>query len=59
MSEVIPRWGMPEVNFLETDPEEILNSIISLYEKNTGRTLAQSDPVRLFLYIISSFIIQL
>lgn len=33
MSEIIPRWGMPEVDFLETEPEKILESIISLYEE--------------------------
>lgn len=59
MSEIIPRWGMPEVDFLETDPEKILESIISLYEEKTGRTLAQADPVRLFLNTIAAVIIQL
>ena len=39
MSEVIPRWGMPEVNFVESDPERVLRSLIAGYEKVTGRTL--------------------
>ncbi len=59
MSEVIPRWGMPEVNFLETDPEKITTEIINAYETASGRSLAEGDPVRLFLLTIADIIIQL
>lgn len=44
MSEVIPRWGMPEVNFVESDPERVLRSLIAGYEKVTGRTLQPGHP---------------
>lgn len=59
MSETIPRWGMPEVNFLETDPESIKSQIIKAYETASGRSLASGDPVRLFLLTIAAVIIQL
>lgn len=59
MSENIPRWGMPEVNFLETDPEKIKTEIIKAYETASGRSLASGDPVRLFLLTIAAVIIQL
>ena len=59
MSEVLPRWNLPEVNFLETDPEKIKSEIITGYEKASGSTLAAGDPRRLFLLTIASDIIQL
>lgn len=59
MSETIPRWGMPEVNFLETDSESIKSEIIKAYETASGRSLASGDPVRLFLLTIAAVIIQL
>lgn len=59
MPETLPRWGMPDVNFIETDPEKIKSDIINRYETATGRTLSAGDPVRLFLLTIASEIIQL
>lgn len=59
MSETLPRWGQPEVNFLEIDPEKVKSSIITDYEKAAGRSLAQGDPIRLFLLTLASEIIQL
>lgn len=29
MPETLPRWGMPDVNFIETDPEKIKSDLIS------------------------------
>ena len=49
MSETLPRFGLPELNFLEVDATKTSNEIISTYERLSGRTLAQGDPVRLFL----------
>ncbi len=59
MSETIPRWNMPEVDFLETDPDAVKSEIIAAYESATGRTLAQSDPVRLFVLVMAAVVIQL
>ena len=56
--EVIPRWGLPDIDFLETDPAAVEASIISGYEQASGRTLAAGDPVRIFLLSIAAVIIQ-
>lgn len=58
MAEVLPRWGLPEVNFLETDAETIKAEIITGYEQASGRTLAAGDPVRLYLLSLATVIIQ-
>ena len=46
MPETLPRWGMPDVNFIETDPEKIKSDIINRYETAAGRTLSAGDPVQ-------------
>lgn len=56
--EVLPRWGLPAVEFVETDPATIQSEIITGYEKAAGRTLAVGDPIRLFLLSIADVIIQ-
>lgn len=58
MSETLPRWGLPAVEFLETDAGAIQAEIITNYEAVSGRTLAAGDPVRLFLLGIADIIIQ-
>lgn len=58
MNETIPRWGLPDVEFLETDAETIKAEILIGYEQASGRTLAAGDPVRLFLLSLASIIIQ-
>lgn len=58
MDETIPRWGLPNVEFLETDAETIKAEILTGYEQASGRTLAAGDPVRLFLLSLASIIIQ-
>lgn len=58
MAETIPRWGLPEVNFLETDAETIRSQIITVFEQASGDTLAAGDPRRLFLLSIADVIIQ-
>jgi phage-related baseplate assembly protein len=57
--ETFPRWGLQEVNFLETDANKIKSEIILHYENASGRTLADGDPVRLFLLAIADIIISL
>ena len=59
MSEKLPRWELPDVDFLETDPDQIKSAIINRYEVASGRSLASGDPVRLFLLTIAAEIIQL
>lgn len=59
MSETLPRWSLPEVSFMETDPSAIESGLIAGYEEISGRTLADSDPVRLFLLSIAEAVIQL
>lgn len=59
MSENFPRWGLPDVNFVETEPDQIRASIINRYETASGRSLAMGDPIRLFLLTIAAEIIQL
>lgn len=58
MAETIPRWGLPEVNFLETDAETIRSQIITGFEQASCDTLAAGDPRRLFLLSIADVIIQ-
>lgn len=58
MAETIPRWGLPEVSFLETDSEIIKAEILTGYEAASGRSLAAGDPVRLYLLSLASIIIQ-
>ena len=58
MAETIPRWHLPEVEFLETDAETIKAEIITGYEQASGRALAAGDPVRLYLLSLATVIIQ-
>lgn len=58
MAETLPRWGLPEVNFVETDPETIRAEIITGYEEAAGRSLAVGDPIYIFLLSLADRIIQ-
>ena len=58
MAENLPRWELPEVSFVNTDPEEIKAEIVGGYEAAAGRTLATADPIRLFLLSVAAIIIQ-
>ena len=42
------------ISFAETDAETVKTEIIKKYEETSGRTLAQGDPIRLFLLTIAS-----
>lgn len=48
----------PEIKFVDTDTETLVNSLITSYEKITGRTLYPADPARLFILWIADIIIQ-
>lgn len=57
-SEILPRWGLQEVNFLETDADKVKAEVFSTYESVTGRTLATADPHRLDLLGVAALTIQ-
>jgi phage-related baseplate assembly protein len=50
--------SLPAVTFATLDPTTVQSTIITTYEDLTDRTLAQADPVRLFLLAIAEIIIQ-
>lgn len=49
---------LPDITFAESNPDVIETSVIEIYESLTGRTLAQADPVRLFLLSLAALIVQ-
>lgn len=49
---------LADINFAGKDPDTITEEVISRYELLTGRSLARSDPVRLFLNAIILELIQ-
>lgn len=48
----------PDISFVETDTETIVNALIQSYEKFTGRTLYPADPARIFILWVADIIIQ-
>lgn len=58
MSETLPRWNLPNVNFVDTDPGAVQAAMFSAYTAITGRTLSPGDPIRLFILTIAEIIIQ-
>lgn len=48
----------PNISFVETDTEKLVNSLIQSYEMFTGRTLYPADPARLFILWIADIIVQ-
>ncbi|MBR1953277.1 MAG: baseplate J/gp47 family protein [Lentisphaeria bacterium] len=52
------RFGLPDVDYVEVDPNKIKADIIAKYEAASGRVLADGDPVRLLLLSIASLFIQ-
>lgn len=49
--------NLPDITFAERSPTTILSNIVSLYESLDGRTLAEADPIRLFLSTLASIIV--
>lgn len=47
---------LPEINFLETDAQQLSNEIISTYENAEGRKLALADPLRIIFLSLASVI---
>lgn len=50
--------NLPSISFTDTDAGNIEASVITMYEAIAGRTLADSDPIRLFLQSVTAIIIQ-
>lgn len=50
--------NLPEVEFVDTDTEKLVNKLIAGYEKITGRTLYKADPVRAFILWLADVIVQ-
>lgn len=48
----------PNISFVDTDTETLVNGLINSYEMFTGRTLYPADPTRLFILWIADIIIQ-
>ena len=48
----------PDISFVETDTEALVNDLIQSYEMFTGQTLYPADPARLFILWIADIIIQ-
>lgn len=49
--------NLPDISFADCDEETVKKELIDQYENVSGRTLASSDPVRLFLLAIANVII--
>lgn len=50
--------NIPAVSFSSFDVEEVRDNLFKLYIATTGRSLAQADPVRLFLLTIAAVLVQ-
>lgn len=48
----------PNISFVDTDTDTLVNALIRSYERFTGRTLYPADPARLFILWIADIIIQ-
>ena len=48
----------PNISFVDTDTETLVNALVRSYERFTGRTLYPADPARLFILWIADIIIQ-
>lgn len=48
----------PDIHFVETDTNTVVNALIQSYEAFTGRTLYPADPARLFILWVADIIIQ-
>lgn len=49
---------LPDVSFVETNPQQIIENIIGGYEQSAGYALADADPRRLYLLSLAYIIIQ-
>ncbi|MBG6243520.1 MAG: baseplate J/gp47 family protein [Candidatus Symbiopectobacterium sp. Dall1.0] len=54
----LPRGGLPDITFADSDPSQIVTRVIRGFEVITGETLAPADPRRLFILSLCSMIVQ-
>lgn len=52
------RFNLPEINFLEKDPEAIERDILFYIEEATGMTFSNADPRRKFIQALVPYIVQ-
>ena len=48
----------PDIHFVDTDTETLVNELIRSYEEYSGRTLYPADPMRLVILWMASAMIQ-
>lgn len=48
----------PDISFVDTDTDTLVNALIASYEAFTGRTLYPADPARLFILWVADIIVQ-
>lgn len=49
--------NLPNIEFADYDEETVKNELIKQYEEISGRTLADGDPIRIFLLSIANMLI--
>ena len=55
----MPRFNLPDVDFIQTDATKLEERLLKLFEEQTGRSLAQGDPIRLFILTVANAFAQL
>lgn len=50
--------NLPDIDFIDTDTETLVNKLIAEYEKSMGCTLYPADPARAFILWVASVIVQ-
>ncbi|QGQ95876.1 baseplate J/gp47 family protein [Paenibacillus psychroresistens] len=50
--------SLPDIQFIDTNPDTIRDSVIAVYEAIAEKKLYPGDPVRLFLLSVSNIIVQ-
>jgi len=50
--------NFPDINFVDTDAERLINALVQGYEHITGDTLFPADPRRIFILWIAKIMIQ-
>ena len=59
MPELINSAELADIEFVDTDTQKLVNTLIQGYEHLTKRTLSPADPVRLFILWVADIMIQL
>ena len=49
---------MPDIQYIDTDPEKLINLLITGYEKIVNKKLYPADPMRLFILWIADILIK-